>query len=181
MVAVFAIGHIGATLLVAGGLWIALRAHAVAASVVDAEDVGVSYGFLAVASAATCLLARPLRAPWLGGLLVYALSDMLTPVSFTDFGHLAAVLIGIACTPLVRRAAGTVPSMGLGSVRHRRRPAGSARRRSRSLETPARAEIALHIQGRRLVHEIEQRLAERDVGLAVDPPTARGRNGAMSS
>ncbi|MCW2977456.1 MAG: hypothetical protein JWM06_2737 [Actinomycetia bacterium] len=107
MVAVFAIGHVGATLLVAGGLWIALRAHAVAASVVDAEDVGVSYGFLAVASASTCLLGRPLRAPWLGGLLVYALSDMLTPVSFTDFGHLAAVLIGIACTPLVRRAAVT--------------------------------------------------------------------------
>jgi hypothetical protein len=107
MVGVFAIGHVGATLLVAGGLWIALRAHAVAASVVDAQDVGVSYGFLAVASAATCLLARPLRAPWLGGLFIYAVSDMLAPVSFTDFGHLAAVLIGIACTPSVRRAAVT--------------------------------------------------------------------------
>jgi hypothetical protein len=104
--AVFAIGHVGATLLVAAGLWVTLLAHAVDSSVVDAQDVGVSYGFFAVAGAATCLVARPLRIPWLGGLLLYAAGDMLTTsITFTDFGHLFSVLLGVACMGFVRRAA----------------------------------------------------------------------------
>jgi hypothetical protein len=104
--AVFAVGHIGATLLVAAGLWVMLLAHAVGSSVVDAQDVGVSYGFFALASAATCLVARPLQIPWLGGLLLYAAGDMLTTsLTFTDFGHLFSVLLGVACMPFVRRSA----------------------------------------------------------------------------
>jgi hypothetical protein len=115
--AVFAIGHLGATLLVAAGLWITLLMHAVGSSVVDAQDVGVSYGFFAVVSAATCLVARPLQIPWLGGLLLYAAGDMLTTsITFTDFGHLFSVLLGLACMPFVRRAGLAGAPIGSGVV-----------------------------------------------------------------
>src|SRR5438552_793948 len=50
--AAFAAGHVGATLVVAVGLVIALRVGAAAPDVADVRDVGVSYGFFAVAALA---------------------------------------------------------------------------------------------------------------------------------
>ena len=47
---VFFIGHVGATLITAGGLWVALHSDLVESSVVNARDVGASYGFAAVAA-----------------------------------------------------------------------------------------------------------------------------------
>jgi hypothetical protein len=63
---VFTIGHVGATLLTAAGLWTALRLDAVERTVVNARDVGASYGLLAVAAAATYLLAPRLRVGYAG-------------------------------------------------------------------------------------------------------------------
>jgi Rhomboid-like protein len=100
---VFALGHVGATLLTAAGLWAAIRADAVDATVARSADVGVSYGFLAVAAILVYRLPRRLRLPYvavLGGYLVIALFARGT---FTDAGHLLAVLIGFACYPLGRR------------------------------------------------------------------------------
>jgi hypothetical protein len=99
---VFGVGHVGATLLTAAGLWTALRLDAVEVNVVNAPDVGASYGFFAVAGALTYLLAPRLR-------LAYALL-LVIPVAgvaaafhtFTDFGHLLSILIGFACYRLVR-------------------------------------------------------------------------------
>lgn len=56
VLAVLAVGHIGATLLVAAGLAVALHLGVVAPTVVDAEDVGASYAFLAIAGFAAYLL-----------------------------------------------------------------------------------------------------------------------------
>jgi Rhomboid-like protein len=66
---VFALGHIGATLLTAAGLWAALRFDAVERSVVNARDVGTSYGLLATAAALTYLLTPRLRWPYALALL----------------------------------------------------------------------------------------------------------------
>lgn len=99
----FAIGHIGATLVVAAGLLVALRLGAVDPLVERARDVGASYGFLAVAALATYLLPRALRLPYavlLSGCILFLVA---TSGSFTDFGHLTAVAIGLACYPLARR------------------------------------------------------------------------------
>jgi hypothetical protein len=96
----FAIGHIGATLLVAAGLLIALRLGAVSPLVEHARDVGASYGFFAVAALATYLLPRRLRLPYAGVLCGCVLATSRT---FTDFGHLTAVALGLACYPLARR------------------------------------------------------------------------------
>lgn len=99
---VFATGHIGASLLTAAGLWVAIRVDAVDESVSRSADVGVSYGFLAVTAVLVYRLPRRLRLPYvavLGGYLVIALFARGT---FTDVGHLLALLIGFACYPLAR-------------------------------------------------------------------------------
>jgi membrane associated rhomboid family serine protease len=68
---VFATGHIGATLIVAACLWIGLRIGAVAPSDVFAQDVGVSYGFFAVAALAGYVLAPRTRLCYLALLVAY--------------------------------------------------------------------------------------------------------------
>jgi rhomboid family protein len=102
---VFGIGHVGATLLTAAGLWVALHVDAVERSVVDAQDVGASYGLLAVAAAFTYLLAPRLRLPYAAALLAGVAAVAVVWHTFTDFGHLLAVLLGLACYPIVARRA----------------------------------------------------------------------------
>jgi thiosulfate reductase cytochrome b subunit len=122
---VFIAGHIGATLLTAAGLWTAIRLDAVNESVSRSADVGVSYGFLAVAAVLIYRLPRRLRLPYvaiLGGYLAIAL---FTRGTFTDAGHLVALLIGFACYPLAlgrfkRRAEASQPAPAV----PRRRAAG---------------------------------------------------------
>jgi hypothetical protein len=100
-IAVFSLGHIGATLVTAVGLWLALRGDLVESSVVHAVDVGASYGFVSLAGVATYLLPRRLRFLYLGLLLLGLVAALALVPSFTDFGHLAAFLIGLACRTLV--------------------------------------------------------------------------------
>jgi hypothetical protein len=100
-VAIFAIGHVGATLVTAVGLRLALRGDLVESSVVRAVDVGASYGFVALAGALTYLLPRRLRWAYLAALLLGLVVALIVGPSFTDFGHLISFLIGLACRPLV--------------------------------------------------------------------------------
>jgi membrane associated rhomboid family serine protease len=98
----FAAGHIGATLIVAIGLWITVSAGAVSRSVTLARDVGVSYGFFAVAAVAAYLLTPRARVWYLAGLVAYVAAAAAGSHTFTDFGHLAAVALGLVCAPLGR-------------------------------------------------------------------------------
>jgi uncharacterized membrane protein YhaH (DUF805 family) len=102
---VFAAGHVGATLLVAGGLWLGLRYGSVSPAVAKARDVGASYGFLAVAAIAAYLLPARLRPLYLALICGYVVVNVAASGTFTDYGHLAAVAIGLTCYPLARRAA----------------------------------------------------------------------------
>jgi len=104
-ITVFAIGHVGATLLTAVGLWFALKGDLVESSVVRAVDVGASYGFVALAGVMTYLVPRALRRAYFVVLLVGLITALVIGPSFTDFGHLFAFLIGLACRPLVPAAA----------------------------------------------------------------------------
>src|ERR1700712_4834478 len=62
---VFAAGHVLATLLVGAGIEIGLQHHLLDLSLARASDVGVSYGYFAVAGAFTWLLVpRWLRLVW---------------------------------------------------------------------------------------------------------------------
>ena len=132
MTLVFAIGHLGATLLTAAGLSVALRLDAVERSVVNAQDVGASYGFLAVAGVLTYLLEERLRRPYALGLLAGMAGGAALFHTFTDFGHLLALLLGLACYPLVRGRA----RLPLISVPLRRRRAEPDRSRAQPLPQP---------------------------------------------
>lgn len=98
----FGAGHVGATLVVAGGLWIALRLGVVPSSISLERDVGASYGFVAVAALASYLLGPRQRVLYLTVLLGYVLASAALSHTFTDFGHLVAVAIGLACRSLAR-------------------------------------------------------------------------------
>ena len=125
-IAVFAAGHVLATLLTAAGLWLALRIDVAERTVATAKDVGASYGFLAVAACLTYLIHRRLRPWYAAALLVLVAALAAIAPTFTNFGHLLAVAIGFACYPLVRnRAAGTPLGQRLAV---RLRPGGASRR-----------------------------------------------------
>jgi hypothetical protein len=92
--ALFAAGHVGATLLTALGLWIGIQAGAFSPRLDDAVDVGVSYGFVAAAAAFTFLLPRRARLPYSAALVGYLVFRLVAGHTFTDAGHLVALAIG---------------------------------------------------------------------------------------
>jgi membrane associated rhomboid family serine protease len=107
-IAVFAAGHIGATLLVAAGIWIGVHVDVIDPAVERARDVGASYGLLAVCGVATYLLAPRWRVPYAAALGAYVVAAASYSHTFTDFGHLSAVAIGLACYPLTVASPGGV-------------------------------------------------------------------------
>jgi hypothetical protein len=111
-VAVLALGHVGATLVTAVGLWLGLRSGIVDPSVVDARDVGPSYAFFAVAACLGFLLDSRLRLPYFAALIGYVIWNVVVSSSFTDFGHLFAIGFGLACFPLVRRSRSHLAPVG---------------------------------------------------------------------
>jgi hypothetical protein len=97
LVVAFAVGHIGATLLVAIGIAAALGAGLVSASIVDAADVGMSYGAVAVLGTFTAAIPQPWRPAWTGAWLAMAFGAVvLTRADFTADGHAIALVLGMA-------------------------------------------------------------------------------------
>ncbi|MEV4739895.1 rhomboid-like protein [Streptomyces sp. NPDC049555] len=101
--AAFLWGHAGASLIVYG----ALRARHAGPATRSATDVGVSYGLYAVAGAlATAVPHRPARTAACTALLALGVRPLLRGrgrVTFTDAGHLLALLLGAALGPALAR------------------------------------------------------------------------------
>ena len=96
LVIAFAVGHIGATLIVAAGLVVALEAGWLPFSVARATDVGMSYGAVGVLGALTASIPSRWRTAWAGwwlGIAVTAAS--VADFNFTAIGHILALLLGI--------------------------------------------------------------------------------------
>jgi hypothetical protein len=90
----FAVGHIGATLIVAVGLVAAVEAGWLPISIARATDVGISYGAVCVLGALTASIPSRWRPIWVGwwlGIAVMAASGG----DFTAVGHVVALLLGI--------------------------------------------------------------------------------------
>lgn len=100
--AVFAAGHVVATLGVAWGLWLAIRHGYAAKHLENAIDVGVSYGFASVAAVFSYRLPKQWRWVWAAALVVVTITTLLVGRTFTDAGHFLAVVIGFACYPLTK-------------------------------------------------------------------------------
>jgi hypothetical protein len=109
VIVVFGIGHVGATILTAAGLSFMIRHGLAPHRLRDVIDVGSSYGFCCVAATFSYRLPGVKRWLWAGTLLVGASALVAWNNNFTDYGHLAAVIIGLCLYPLTRAP----------SVRHR--------------------------------------------------------------
>ncbi|MFQ6398682.1 rhomboid-like protein [Nocardia sp. KC 131] len=96
LVHVFLAGHIGASLLVAGGLWVAIDVGWVPASIRWAEDVGVSYGAMALIGALVVAVPHRWRLAWSTAWFMIAAEGVLIEQTFTSVGHLVSCCIGTA-------------------------------------------------------------------------------------
>ena len=97
--AVFVAGHVGATLLTALVLLLAIDAGRYAPTERSAVDVGISYGAQAALAAVVVALPQWARVPWVVFVLAWPLVDAdwygLLP-DFTTVGHLVAAGLGFA-------------------------------------------------------------------------------------
>ncbi|MFF7142718.1 rhomboid-like protein [Streptomyces nodosus] len=100
--AVCVAAHVLATLASEGALLLAIRGGAAPRSAAGTLDIGVSYALAGVVAVLAYRIARPWRQVYLAVVaLVYGVPLALS-VTFTDFGHAIAVLVGLACRPLTR-------------------------------------------------------------------------------
>jgi hypothetical protein len=95
LVTAFAIGHIGATLLVAAGLTAAVELGWLPSTVSRATDVGMSYGASAVLGALTAAIPWRWRPMWIGWWLAIGLTVVAVTDDFTDTGHTVALALGM--------------------------------------------------------------------------------------
>lgn len=119
LIVTFALGHIGATLVVAVWLAAALTAGWLPMSLAHATDVGMSYGAVCVLGALTASVPAQWRPVWIGWWLGNALAAA-SSADFTAVGHVVALLLGIALSFRLRSIARwtLVPSvlLAVGSV-----------------------------------------------------------------
>jgi hypothetical protein len=95
LVVAFAVGHVGATLLVAAGLTAAVELGWLPGSVSRATDVGMSYGATAVLGSLTTAIPRRWRPAWIGWLLAAGVAVVAVGRDFTDVGHAVALAVGM--------------------------------------------------------------------------------------
>jgi hypothetical protein len=91
----FAVGHVGATLLVASGLTAAVRFGWLPLSVSRAIDVGTSYGATSVLGALTPAVPTRWRSTWIGWWLAVAAVVIAGGTDFTGVGHVVALILGM--------------------------------------------------------------------------------------
>ncbi|WP_293314914.1 rhomboid-like protein [Mycobacterium sp.] len=110
LVMAFAVGHIGATLLVAAGLVVALKAGWLPLSIARATDVGTSYGAVCVLGALTVSIPSRWRSAWVGWWLGIAVTAAVAAdFNFTAVGHVLALLLGIGLSFRLPAAATWTP------------------------------------------------------------------------
>lgn len=96
LVVAFLVGHIGATLVVAGGLAAALGAGYLSHSVTYLSDVGMSYGAVAVLGTLTPAIPVRARGAWIGWWVALAIgAAVFTGGDFTSVGHAIALMLGM--------------------------------------------------------------------------------------
>jgi hypothetical protein len=106
LILAFGLGHVGATLIVAAGLAVAIRIGWVPITVARASDVGISYGAVAVLGTLTVAIPARWRPAWIGWWLAVALLAVLAGDDFTNAGHLVALMIGMLLSARFRVVVG---------------------------------------------------------------------------
>jgi rhomboid family protein len=110
LVIAFAVGHLGATLIVAAGLVVAVQAGWLPVSVAHATDVGTSYGAVGVLGALTASIPSRWRTAWVGWWLGIAVTAAaVADFNFTAVGHILALLLGMGLSFRLPAAVGWTP------------------------------------------------------------------------
>ncbi|MEW2130800.1 rhomboid-like protein [Streptomyces sp. NPDC005435] len=121
--AVCAAAHVLATLISELALLMAVNDGHAPPSAVNTLDIGVSYALAGVMAVLTYRIAPPWRYAYLAFLAAVYAVPLVTARTFTDFGHVLSVLIGLACYPLTRgRGRAWSPRGGLAALRERDAP-----------------------------------------------------------
>ncbi|MFD5186851.1 rhomboid-like protein [Streptomyces sp. NPDC058357] len=103
--AVFVLGHVVATLATEIPVGLSVVAGHLPESSLHRLDYGISFGLMASVGALTGLLTPLPRVLALGGVGVMLTRDLLELSDpLTNWGHPLALLLGVACWPLLRRA-----------------------------------------------------------------------------
>lgn len=106
---VAAMGHVGSTLVVAVALSAGIAHGHLDPAVAGQPDVGVSYGLLAVAGLLSARLRGRRRAVYVALLVAYAVTPLLSGLTFTDAGHAVALGTGLGLALVAGRAAARAP------------------------------------------------------------------------
>jgi hypothetical protein len=113
----FALGHVGATLVVAVGLAAAIDFGWMPISVAGDSDVGLSYGAVAVLGTLTAVVPVRWRPAWLAGWLTVAAVMTVSGAGFTAVGHAVALILGmVLSTRLHAPTCWNLPRLGLLAV-----------------------------------------------------------------
>jgi hypothetical protein len=94
------LGHVATTLLVAAGLTLVARGS----DGVGTIDVGPSYAARFLIAGYACLLPMAVRRAGAAFLVSISLLQLIFGRSYTDWGHLLAVALGLACAPILLRS-----------------------------------------------------------------------------
>jgi hypothetical protein len=131
--ATFAAGHVGATMATTVGIWWQVRHGTASSAELYPVDVGVSYALFAGAGALVSWFRRPVAIALAAALAAVVTVGVVRSGTFTDWGHAAALAIGLtlgpvlrpqhAQPPLVRYARWLAHEPDPASDRHRRRVA----------------------------------------------------------
>ncbi|MFF9770548.1 rhomboid-like protein [Streptomyces sp. NPDC014636] len=100
--AVCALAHVLASLISEAMLLAAIRQGMAPPAAVYTLDIGVSYALAGVSAVLVYRIAAPWRYAYLLAVLAVCVLPLAAGPSFTDVGHFLAVLLGLACCPLVR-------------------------------------------------------------------------------
>ncbi|MDH6193974.1 hypothetical protein M2272_000595 [Mycobacterium frederiksbergense] len=95
LIQVFALGHVGSTLIVAAGLAAAIKIGWLPLSIAGASDVGLSYGAVAVLGTLTAAIPARWRPAWIAGWLTIGLVVAASVSDFTAAGHAIALILGM--------------------------------------------------------------------------------------
>jgi hypothetical protein len=110
LIRIFLAGHLGSTLLVAFGLWVAVDLHWVPLGITHAEDVGISYGSMALIGAFLVVMPSRWRPTWAITWLAVAVAGVVMGHTFTNVGHLLSVSIGLLTGCWLIRRGRTMPT-----------------------------------------------------------------------
>ena len=98
---VAALAHVGATFLSEGVLLWAINHGYAKESARYTLDYGVSYALAGVIAVLAYRIVAPWRYVYAAGVLLFYAYGVVKARDFTSIGHFSAVLIGLACYPIV--------------------------------------------------------------------------------